>query len=72
MEITIINKNGLYRELIAKHGSSSYTYLKVVEALEGNGETLSDKEARQLIALVEDKIKLLKSNIQKSIVSTKS
>lgn len=62
----IININALYKELLRKGGDSSYA--KVQQSLNGESirGTLSDKDKRNLIEILEDDLKLAKSNILKS------
>lgn len=60
-----INKNEFYKELIARHGKG-YTYIKVCSALDGDEGTTSEKEKRQMVAIVEEQFKRVKENILKS------
>jgi hypothetical protein len=60
-----INKNELYKELISRYGKS-YTYIKVCMALDGDEKSTSDKEKKQILAVVEEQFKKVKENILKS------
>lgn len=66
--LTVINKNALYKELIAEHGSNSFTYLRVSLALDGdlNAGTMTPAEKKQIIQVLEEAVKQAKLNIKKS------
>lgn len=62
----IINKNALYREMMVKHGKH-HTYIKVSNAVDGEKDSLSKEEAKQLISIIDESIRIVKSNINKSV-----
>jgi hypothetical protein len=66
MDIGIINKNALYREMMVKHGKH-HTYLKVSSAIDGDKGSLSRDEAKQLIEIIDESIKAVKKNVLSAI-----
>ena len=61
----MINISQLYTELL-KRGGKQWTYVKVKCALDGIPETTTDKEKIELIRVMTDTFKQLKTNIQNS------
>jgi hypothetical protein len=59
------NSASFYKRVIQK-GGNSFTYIKVKTALSGNPETTSDKEKKQLLAVLDDIYRKAKENILKS------
>lgn len=60
-----INKNAFYKELVHRHGKN-YTYNKVCAAIDGEPVSSSDKEKKQMIAILREIIKQAEENILKS------
>lgn len=63
----VININAIYKEFIHKFSKNS-NYVKIRLAVNGELEpgTLTDKEKRQLISIIDDGVKQAKENILKS------
>jgi hypothetical protein len=68
MDATIINKNSLFKKLLARHGASSFTYKTVSESIEGCKSVVTKEQAKQLLDAVEEVSKVLKANIKNSIL----
>ena len=62
MNATIINKHALYRALIRK-SDDKHTYQKVSSAVEGNKNIISKEEAKEMCAILDEAVKMVKSNI---------
>ena len=60
-----INKNAVYKELIRRHGKG-YTYIKVCAVIEGKKHLCTEKEQRQILALIREIFKEVEENISKS------
>ena len=65
--MNIININGVFKEFIHRFNKNC-TYLKIRLAANGELEagTLSEKEKKQLIQIVDEGVKQFKENILKS------
>lgn len=63
----IVNANALYKEFIHRFSKDS-NYVKVRLAVNGELDpgSLSDKEKKQLVSIIDDEVKKVKDNILKS------
>ncbi len=63
----VVNINAVYKEFIHKFSKDS-TYVKVRLAVNGDlaPGTLTDKEKKQLISIIDESVKRAKENILKS------
>lgn len=63
----VVNVNAIYKEFLHRFSKDS-TYVRVRLAINGEliAGTLSEKEKKQLIAIIDDGVKKAKENILKS------
>jgi hypothetical protein len=66
MITSVINKNAFFREILRKY-QANLTYAKIASAIEGEQESITKDDAKQICSALDDIVRQIKTNVNSSI-----